>query len=86
MPPKYLHHVIPVIEMRNNLRTARQQRGLTVAELARQTGLHPTTIFELEAGKRWPYPKYRRLLAQALGESVGSLFGRDFEQEGDDRR
>jgi len=51
-----------------------------VAESARRTGLHPTTIFELEAGKRWPYPKYRKFLARVLGESSVALFGDRFEK------
>ena len=63
--------------MSNNLRQARKAKQLTVAELARRTGLHPTTIFELESGKRWPYPKYRRLLSRELGVSPDLIFGPD---------
>jgi len=57
------------------LKQARKEKGLTVAELARRTGLHPTTIFELEAGRRWPWPKYQRLLSQELGYTAAELFG-----------
>ena len=57
------------------LREVRKAQGLTVAELARRTNLHPTTLFDLEAGRRFPYPKYRGLLAEALGVSADLLFG-----------
>jgi transcriptional regulator with XRE-family HTH domain len=57
------------------LKQARKEKGLSVAELARRTGLHPTTIFELEAGRRWPWPKYQRLLSHELGYSAAALFG-----------
>lgn len=60
---------------RLRLREIRKSKGLTVAELARSTGLHPTTLFDLEAGRRHAYPKYRDLLEGALGEPASVLFG-----------
>ena len=61
--------------MRLKLKEVRKAKGFTVAELARRTNIHPTTIFDLEAGRRFAYPKYRRLLSQELGVSAESLFG-----------
>ena len=60
----------------NKLREIRLEKRLTVAALSRITGLHPTTLFDLEAGRRYAYPKYRRLLSNALGVSSDLLFGR----------
>ena len=57
------------------LREVRKSQNLSVAELSRQTGLHPTTIFDLEGGRRCAYPKYRRLLSEALGVPAAELFG-----------
>lgn len=65
---------------KSKLRQERIKRGLTVAELARRTGLHPTTIFELEAGRRWPWPKYRRLLSREIGVPPEDLFGGDGDE------
>lgn len=57
------------------LRAVRVAMKLTVAELSRRTGIHPTTLFDLEAGRRHAYPKYRRLLEEALGMPAEALFG-----------
>ena len=61
---------------KNKLRAIRIEQSLTVAALSRITGLHPTTLFDLEAGRRHAYPKYRRLLSNALDVPSESLFGR----------
>ena len=63
------------------LREIRKSQGLTVAELARRTGLHPTTLFDLEAGRRYAYPGYRSLLSETLGVEADLLFG-PLESEG----
>lgn len=36
------------------VRTARERRGLTVAELAEKTGLHFMTLYSIEQGKSSP--------------------------------
>lgn len=52
----------------------RGKRGWSQAELARRTGIHPSTISNLEAGKWHPWPKYKRLLAQVLHVKGELLF------------
>ena len=64
------------MDKESKLRKARLRKGLSVAALSRATGLHPTTIFELEAGRRYAYPKYRELLSEELGVSEEELFGK----------
>jgi len=66
------------------LREVRKDKELSVAELARRTGLHPTTIFEVESGRRSPYPKCRRLLSQALETPVAVLFPQFGEEKGNE--
>ena len=60
---------------RQELHDVRKRMGLSMAELSRRTGLHPTTLFDLEAGRRYAYPKYRRLLQEALQTPADVLFG-----------
>lgn len=36
------------------VRTARERRGLTIAELAKKTGLHFTTLYSIEKGETSP--------------------------------
>lgn len=50
----------------DNLRRLRQERFLSQAELAQKAGLHPISITELETGKRAPYARTVRRLAEAL--------------------
>lgn len=63
------------------LRTERERHGWSQAELARRTGIHPTTLSRLEAGKVFPYPGWKARLARALGVAGDALFeeagGRD---------
>jgi len=42
----------------------RKKRGWSQAELSRKTGIHPSIISNLEAGKWHPWPKYKRLLGE----------------------
>ena len=62
------------------LREVRKNKKIAVADLARRTGLHPTTIFEVESGRRSPYPKCRRLLSQELETPVAILFPQFVEE------
>lgn len=63
------------MHQRHRLREARKGLGLSVAKLSRMTGIQPTTLFDLEAGRRYAYPKYRRLLEDALKTPADELFG-----------
>jgi hypothetical protein len=56
------------------LTVERKKRGWSQAELARRTGLHPSLISNLEAGRAHPWPKYRRVLAKVLQVKAELLF------------
>jgi len=57
------------------LRQARERLGISQTQLAMRTGIHPSTISRLEAGKAFAYPGWRSRLARALETSPDELFG-----------
>jgi putative transcriptional regulator len=61
-------------ELRNRLREARADRGLTQADLAAMTGVSRKTINTVENGVFVPSTILALRLARALGETVESLF------------
>lgn len=50
------------------IRTARHERGLSVAELAKKAGVDPVTIYGLEAGRRVPRAGTVSRLVRALSK------------------
>lgn len=56
-----------------NLRDARKRLGLTQEEVAERSGVHPTEISRIEAGKRDPRASTLLRLAQALEVPPGRL-------------
>ena len=61
----------------NKIREQRQKLGLSQTELARMVGVAESTLSDLELGKRQPWPKARRTLAEALKVTEEALFSRD---------
>jgi len=55
------------------LARVREERGLSIRELARKAGVAPDTVWRLENLKRAAEPKTRRKLAQALGVGIREL-------------
>ncbi len=55
------------------LRAARQKQGYTQRGLAQRAGVGPSTVAELETGRRGAYPRTARRLADGLGTSVKDL-------------
>ena len=45
----------------------RAKKGWSQAELARRTGMHPSTISRIETGQMRPYPSQVKKIASVLG-------------------
>lgn len=59
---------------RNNLRRRRQELGISETRLACKIKISVSTLSDLELGKRQPWPKVRRDLAETLGVPESELF------------
>ena len=60
--------------LRNELRKLRQQKGLSQTKLTQLTGISPTVISNIENGKLYCYPKWRKKLAEALEVEETKIF------------
>lgn len=60
--------------MATRLKQVREERGLSQHAVARQAGIHPSTLSRLEAGKMYAYPGWKRRLAVTLGVDEEELF------------
>ncbi len=59
--------------MNGNLKRLREQRVLSLTDLAQITGVNRVTINRIENGKQKPMPRTIRKLAEALRVSVEEL-------------
>ncbi|WP_411293253.1 helix-turn-helix domain-containing protein [Streptomyces sp. CBMA156] len=57
------------------LRTAREQRGATLTDVSRTTGISPSTLSRIETGRRKPTLEVLLQLAKAYGISLDELAG-----------
>jgi transcriptional regulator with XRE-family HTH domain len=60
-------------DLGSNLRAARKKLGLTQEQVAERSGVHPTEVSRIEAGKRDPQVSTLRKLAAALEVPPGEL-------------
>jgi transcriptional regulator with XRE-family HTH domain len=56
-----------------NLRRAREGLGLTQEEVGHRSGVHPTEVSRIEAGKRDPRVSTVERLAKAIGVPASDL-------------
>jgi len=63
------------------LRKARQDKGLSQADLAKKASLQPSAVSHFETGTRSPSFENLRRLADALGVSIDYLLGRQTDEE-----
>jgi len=56
-----------------NLREARERAELTQEEVGHRSGVHPTEVSRIEAGKRDPQVSTVERLAKAVGLSASDL-------------
>lgn len=61
------------LEVLNNIKTARITSGMSVVDLAASSGVSPSYIYLLEAGKSVPTIDKLYLLACALGVSLHEI-------------
>ena len=59
--------------MNGKIKRLREQRALSLTDLAQATGLSRVTINRIENGKQRPMPRTTRKLADALGVKVEEL-------------
>ncbi len=52
------------------MRRARQEKGMTVGELARKAGIGRATLYHYETGRNWPGLYSMLALADALGVAL----------------
>lgn len=62
-------------DLGRNLRRARKRLELTQEEVGQRSGVHPTEVSRIEAGKRDPRISTVERLAKALGIPPGDLLG-----------
>jgi predicted transcriptional regulator/DNA-binding Xre family transcriptional regulator len=63
------------------LKKMREERRLTLSELAQRTGLSPSYLAEIQAGKKYPKAEKVVALAEALGVSYDELISSKLDQE-----
>jgi len=62
---------------KNKIRERREELGLSQIKLGLLSGVHNGAISDFELGKRLPWPRARKALAQALKVTEAELFGSD---------
>lgn len=60
-------------EFGENLRRAREDLGLTQEQVGHRSGVHPTEVSRIEAGKRDPRVSTLERLAKAVGVPPSEL-------------
>jgi len=65
--------MLRVGDLGSNLRSARKRLGLTQEQVAERSGVHPTEISRIEAGKRDPRASTLERLAKAVEIPPGQL-------------
>ena len=56
------------------LKVARLEKGLSQWEVARETGIHQSTISVYEKGYKDPKPEHKETLAKLYGKKVEELW------------
>jgi len=68
--------------MSTKLRTLREQRALSLTDLAQKSGVNRITIHRIENGKQKPMPRTIRKLAEALQVNVEELTSNQVKHKG----
>ncbi|MFW6105687.1 MAG: helix-turn-helix transcriptional regulator [Chloroflexota bacterium] len=73
-------------QINSNLKRLRQQRVLSLTDLARLSGVNRITINRIENGKQKPLPRTIRKLAEALQVEVEDLANATIQNDYGDTR
>lgn len=65
------------MRIKDRIKYLRESKGWTMAILARETGITPTTISHIEKGRNEPSSEVLKKIAIALGTSTDYLLGVD---------
>jgi len=68
-----------------NLKTIRRARGLSQVDLGEVLGVTRQTVYNWETGQAWPSAEMLPRIAEALGCSIGELFGETIHTENHNR-
>ena len=60
--------------MKNNLKKVLKEKGLSVLELCRVTGIAPQVMYTISNEKIVPYDGWKQRIAEALEMSVEQIF------------
>jgi transcriptional regulator with XRE-family HTH domain len=60
--------------MKNKLREVRTKKGISQLELSRLTKIAPANICNIENGKQYPYPGWRRRIVEVLDMPEEAVF------------
>jgi len=72
--------------MSSKLRTLREQRALSLTDLAHISGVNRITVHRIETGKQKPMPRTIRKLADALQVEVSELTIEEMTPRRQDKR
>jgi transcriptional regulator with XRE-family HTH domain len=72
----------PLSPLARTIRQLRRDRELSQEALASAAGMHPKHLSEIERGNKDPRASTVARLADALGVTVGELYGQGDGQEG----
>ena len=70
-----------IITNANHVKKTRVRKGLSVRMLADKSGLNPSTIWNIENGRKKPNPQTAIKLCNGLGKKFDDLFELDMEME-----
>lgn len=67
---------------KNNLRFYREKRGISKQKLSEITSISPSNLYHIEVGKVYPYPGWKRRIAEGLEVDEDLIFPKQEFEEG----
>lgn len=70
-----------VFFLKSILREVRTKKGISQLELSRLAKIAPSVICNIENGKQYPYPGWRKRISKALDIPEGKLFAEYYQEK-----